>query len=65
MSVGGYVGAWSAAEGGAASRGPGRAGLLKIFQILSPDPDPGPIPGPIPGPGQRPLLSLKVTNGRF
>ena len=53
MSVGGYVGAWSAAEGGAASPGPGRAGFLKIFQIPSPDP------------GQRPLPSLKVTNGRF
>ena len=33
-SVGGYVGACSAADGGAASPGPGRAGFPKISQIL-------------------------------
>ena len=48
-------------RGGAASPGPGRAGFLKI----SGDPDPDPIPDPDPDPGQRPLPSLKVTNGRF
>ena len=35
VSVGGYVRACSAAGGGSASPGPGRAGFLKKFQILS------------------------------
>ena len=46
------MGACSAADGGAASPGPGRAGFGKKF----PDPVPGPIPDPIPDPEQRPFL---------
>ena len=43
MSVGGYVGACSAAEGEGGGSGPGRAGFLKISA------------GPMPGPEQRPF----------
>ena len=56
VSVGGYVGACSAAEGeGGGSVGPGRAGFLKISQVLFQFLFPDPKPGPIPGPGQRPF----------
>ena len=48
MSVGGYVGACSAAGGGAASPGPGRAGFPKKFQI--------PFPDPVPDPEQRSFI---------
>ena len=51
MRVGGYVGACSAAGGGAASPGPGRAGVRQIFQIpcqiaarSQPDPRQNPTP---------------------
>ena len=48
------MGAYSAADRGAASPGPGRAGFRKIF----PDPIPDPIPDPVPDPEQRPFISV-------
>ena len=48
------MGACSAADGGAASPGPGRAGFRKI----SGDPIPDPVPDPIPDPMQRPFISV-------
>ena len=57
MSVGGYVGACSAADGGAASPGPGRAGFPKISQILFFD--------PVFDPGQRPFFSVNRCIASF
>ena len=51
------MGACSAADGGAASPGPGRAGFRKISG--------DPVPDPIPDPGQRPFPLLKSIIGRF
>ena len=59
------VGACSAADGGAASPGPGRAGFRKIPGDPIPDPMPDPIPDPVPDPGQTPFPLLKSIIGRF
>ena len=64
-SVGGYVGACSAADGGAASPGPGRAGFPKISQIRFFDPIFDPVFDPVPDPGQRPFPLLKSIISRF
>ena len=55
------MGACSAADGGAASPGPGRAGFPKIFQIRLPDP----VFDPVPDPGQRPFPLVKSIISRI
>ena len=52
------MGACSAADGGAASPGPGRAGFRKIFGETIPDP----VPDPVPDPEQRPFISVNRRN---